>query len=93
MGESGRECPAAAHVGLRVGRVPDVQLAERQEGDLSWKVHLVELHQDLGAHLIRLHNVVKQPGHSQEPGDRRERQGELRIEQKDFISLTLETFD
>lgn len=60
-----RDCRAlralAPHVGLGVGRVPHIQLAEGQEGDLPWQVHLVELHQDFGAHLIRLHNVVKQP--------------------------------
>lgn len=50
------------YVGLRVGGVPDVQLAEGQECDLSRQVHLVELCQDLGAHLVCLHYVVKQPG-------------------------------
>lgn len=49
------------YVGLRVGGVPDIQLAEGQEGDLSRQVHLVELRQDLGAHLICLHYVVEQP--------------------------------
>ena len=50
------------YVGLWVGRVPNVQLAEGQEGDLSRQVHLVELHEDLGAHLVSLHNMVKESG-------------------------------
>lgn len=50
-----------AYVGLRVGGVPDVQLAEGQERDLSRKVHLIELHQNFSAHLVRLDDVVKQP--------------------------------
>ena len=52
----------APYVCLWVGGVPDIQLGEGQEGDLAGQVHLVELHQYLGAHLIRLHNVVEQPG-------------------------------
>ena len=56
------ERTGAPYVGLRIGGVPDVQLGEGQEGHLSGQVHLVELHQDLGADLIRLHNVVEQPG-------------------------------
>lgn len=50
-----------SYVGLWVGGVTHVQLAKGQEGDFSRQVHLVELHEDLCAHLICLHNVVEQP--------------------------------
>lgn len=49
------------YVGLWVGSVSNVQLAQGQECDFSWQVHLVELHKDFGADFIRLHDMVKQP--------------------------------
>lgn len=49
------------YVGLWVGGVSNVQLAQGQERNFSGQVHFVELHEYFGAHLIRLHNVVKQP--------------------------------
>lgn len=49
------------YVGFWVGRVSNVQLAQGQERHFSRQVHLVELHEYFGTHLVRLHNVVKQP--------------------------------
>lgn len=50
------------YVSLWIRRVSDVQFAEGEEGHLPRQVHLVKLGQDFGADLVRLHDVVKQPG-------------------------------
>lgn len=48
------------YVGLWVGGVSNIQLAQGQECDFSRQVHFVELHKYFGANFIRLHNMVKQ---------------------------------
>ncbi len=50
------------YIGLWVGGVPDVQLAQGQECDFSRQVHFVELHKYFGADFVSLHNVVEKPG-------------------------------
>lgn len=47
------------YVGLRIGSVSDVQLAQRQECHFSRQVHFVELHQNFRTDFICIHNVVK----------------------------------
>lgn len=49
------------YVCLGVSGVPDVQFAEWQECDLTRQIHLIKLHENLGAHFVRLHDVIKQP--------------------------------
>lgn len=48
-----------SYVGLRIGSVSDVQLAQRQECNFSRQVHFVELHKNFSTDFICIHNVVK----------------------------------
>lgn len=50
----------ASYVGLGVGGVSDVQLAQGQECNFSRQVHFVELHEDFSTDFICIHNVVEQ---------------------------------
>lgn len=51
----------ASYVGLRIGGVSDVQLAQRQECNFSRQVHFVELHKYFSTDFICIHNVVEEP--------------------------------
>lgn len=48
-----------SYVGLRIGSVSDVQLAQRQECNFSRQVHFVELHKYFSTDFICVHNVVE----------------------------------